>query len=165
MSPETEQIKLPNFIVIGAPKSGTTSLFYYLGQHPDIYLPVRKELHFFSYEELSKRNHGPGDAEIVGNLCATYEQYVAHYRDVKTERAIGEVSPSYLYYSASAERIYSMLGSIKIIAILRNPIDKAYSQYMHLKRDGREDLDFTHALREECRRQGMGWSDIWYYAK
>lgn len=158
-------MKLPNFVIVGAPKSGTTSLFYYLKQHPDIYLPVRKELHYFSYEYLKENTNGPGDKDVLSSLCANRREYESHYIDVRNERMIGDVSPSYLYYSNVSERILSELGKIKIVMILRNPVEKAYTQYMHLIRDNRETLSFYDALMEEQKRMLAGWSDIWRYAE
>ena len=155
----------PNFIVIGAPKSGTTSLFYYLKQHPEIYLPTRKELHYFSYEDLKKSINGIGDANVLSGLISDIKEYKSHYNKVNSEKAIGEISPSYLYYSDSAKKIYDTLGKIKIIIILRNPFEKAYSQYMHLVRDKRETLSFWDALQIEKQRMKEGWSDIWRYAE
>ena len=70
----------PNFVVIGAPKSGTTSLFHYLKQHPDVYLPVRKELHYFSYRLLAENVSGPLDDVVLPSLCATEDAYRAHYQ-------------------------------------------------------------------------------------
>ena len=156
---------VPNFIIIGAPKSGTTSLFYYLKQHPDIYLPNRKELHYFTYDLLRENANGPGDRHIITTLCTTRGEYESYYRGVSGQRMIGEVSPSYLYYSSVSERILSELGKIKIIAILRNPVEKAYSQYMHLVRDNLETLTFYNALMKEEERRALGWSDIWRYAE
>ncbi|NUO09142.1 MAG: sulfotransferase [Candidatus Brocadia sp.] len=158
-------IRLPNFIVVGAPKSGTTSLFYYLKQHPDIYLPVRKELHYFSYEYLKENTKGPGDKDVLSSLCANRREYESHYIEVKNERMIGDISPSYLYYCNVSGRILSELGKIKIVMVLRNPVEKAYTQYMHLIRDNRETLLFYDALMEEQKRMLAGWSDIWRYAE
>ncbi len=157
--------KLPNFIVIGAPKSGTTSLFYYLKQHPDIYLPERKELHYFSCDRIRESTNGPGDKLVADNLCSSRESYESYYKGVGEESAIGEVSPSYLYHSDASERILDELGRIKIIAILRNPVEKAFSQYMHLRRDNLETLGFKEALKEETRRREAGFGDIWRYAE
>jgi len=157
---------LPNFVVIGAPKSGTTSLFYYLRQHPDIFLPVKKELHYYSYSEIESHAEGPGDHFTIDSLCATRDDYLKNYRSVKKEIAIGEISPSYLYYAEGvAAKIKKELSpSVKIIMILRNPIDKAYSQYMHLVRDQRETLPFYDALLVESEREDNNWGDIWLYA-
>ena len=161
----TKETRLPNFVVIGAPKSGTTSLFYYLAQHPEIYLPVRKELHYFSRDTLASNANGPGDKIALQAICKNINDYTAHYFDASDEKAIGEVSPSYLYYDQTAKRILDELGEIRIIAILRNPIEKAHSQYMHLIRDNRETLTFPEALDAEAQRADNAWSDLWRYAE
>jgi len=158
-------VRIPNFVVIGAPKCGTTSLFYYLKQHPDIYLPVRKELHYFSFPLLEAHSKGPRDKETLSALCASWEEYKHHYLDVRNESAVGEVSPSYLFYAEVGERIKSRLGNVRIIAILRDPIEKAFSQYMHMVRDRRETLTFHDALMAESERKARGWGDIWLYAE
>jgi hypothetical protein len=157
-------VKLPNFIVIGAPKSGTTSLYFYLKQHPDIFLPEQKELHYFTYDILAQKAEGPGDKDVLPALCSTKANYQSHYRSVGSQSAVGEVSPSYLYYHQVAGRIKSALDSVKIIALLRNPIEKAYSQYMHLVREYRETESFYDALMMEGDRRNKNWSDLWLYA-
>jgi len=159
------KVRLPNFVVIGAPKSGTTSLFYYMKQHTEVYLPVRKELHYFTFPDLAKQTKGPGDRNTLDNLCPNRKSYEAHYEHAVDQIAIGEVSPSYLYFSHAAERIKDQLGSIKIMTILRNPIEKAFSQYSHLRRDGRETLSFFDALMSEKDRAKAGWSDFWRYSE
>jgi hypothetical protein len=158
-------LKLPTFIVIGAPKSGTTSLYFYLRQHPDIYLPKTKELHYFSFPELGIASSGPGDAEALSGLCQTIEQYKAQYQEVTNQSAIGDISPSYLYYSSSAKKIFDTLGMVKIIVLVRNPVDKAYSQYMHMVREGLETLSFSEAIAAESSRRDLGWGDMWRYAE
>lgn len=158
-------IRLPNTIVIGAPKSGTTSLFYYLKGHPSIYAPVRKELHYFSYDLLARHLSGPGDGVVMRSLCATREEYMGHYAAARTERVIVEVSPSYMYYADEvSERIKDELGSVKIVALLRDPVERAFSQYMYLVRENRETLSFYDALMVEQERENAGWSDIWRYS-
>lgn len=154
----------PNFLVIGAPKSGTTSLFYYIKQHPEIYLPVQKELHYFSFDKLVMNSNGPKDSQVLDGLCRTKDEYIKHYRNVKNEKAIGDISPSYLYYETH-DKIKHELGLVKIVVILRNPVEKAYSQYMHMVRDQREGLSFYDALLAEDERKKNGWSDIWRYAE
>jgi len=158
-------MKLPTFVVIGAPKSGTTSLYFYLRQHPDIYLPKTKELHYFSFPDLGMSSSGPGDAAVLSGLCQTWEQYTEQYTNVSNQSAIGDISPSYLYYSSSARKIFETLGSVKIIVIVRNPVDKAYSQYMHMVREGLETLSFSDAIAAESGRREQGWGDIWRYAE
>jgi hypothetical protein len=154
----------PNFVIAGASKSGTTALYHGLKQHPDIYLPMTKELHYFSYPELSRRISGPGDKVIVHTIVSSWDAYLSQYRTAGSGHlARGDVSPSYLFFPAVAERIRSKLGPIRVIIILRNPADKIFSQYSHLVRDGRETLSFAQALEEEPYRRRRGWSDMWLY--
>lgn len=160
-----KKVKLPNFIIIGPPKSGTTSLYNYLKQHPDIYLPETKELHYFTYEFLKENANGPGDRDVLPRLCSTYQEYENNYLHVNDEKAIGEISPSYFYYAHVSERIIRELGSVKILMILRNPVQKAFSQYVHMVSEKRETLTFYEALMEERKRAALHWLDIWRYAE
>ena len=160
-----QDVRLPNFVVAGAAKCGTTSLFHYLKQHPDVFLPVQKELHYFAYEHLSRNSGGPGGARSLDFACGTRAAYEAHYRGAGSHVAIGEVSPSYFYFDEVSERIKTELGAPKIVIILRNPIEKAYSQYMHLVRDNRETLPFFEALMAEQDRIADGWPALWRYAE
>ena len=64
-------VRLPNFVVVGAPKCGTTSLYHYLRQHPEVFLPSQKELHYFSHGHLSRNSRGPGDTHVLRSACAT----------------------------------------------------------------------------------------------
>ncbi|MEM9773219.1 MAG: sulfotransferase [Chloroflexota bacterium] len=155
----------PNTLVVGAPRCGTTSIFQYLRQHPDIYLPVRKELHYFTYQRLQENCNGPGDMGVLETLCETKEEYFSHYKQVQNEKIICEISPSYLYYSDISQRLKAELGDIKIIVSLRDPVEKAYSQYMHLVRLNLEELDFYSALIQEKDRANKNWGDIWRYAE
>ncbi len=155
----------PNFLVVGAPKSGTTSLYFQLRQHPDIFVPRKKELHFFTGEHLRSNTQGPGDADAAAEACRTWSEYASHFAEAARERIVAEFSPSYLYFSDVAQDIRATLPEARVLMILRDPVEKAYSQYMHLVRDGRESLPFRDALRAEDERRAAGWSDIWRYAE
>lgn len=157
---------LPNFLVVGAPKSGTTSLYYYLRQHGQIFLPKRKELHYFSHNLLYANSNGPGDRQVLDAICHSREEYAGYYAGVAPEQvAVGEISPSYLYYCEAAEQIAQELGAVRIIMLLRNPIEKAYSQYLHQVLHQSETLSFEQALNVEAERAAQGWSDMWRYAE
>lgn len=158
-------VKLPNFIVIGTPKAGTTALFTYLRRSPDVYIPDRKELHYFTCTDIKEHVEGPGDREVARGLCSSREEYEDYYSGVSGEGAVGEVSPSYLYFSGASERIREELGEVRIVISLRSPIERAYSNYMHLVRDGREDLGFLDALDAEAERKEKGWGDFWRYVE
>lgn len=129
---------LPNFLVIGAMKGGTTSLFQYLAGHPQVHPPFRKEIKFFDL------HYGQG-----------LDWYRAHFplKTKMTKGAItGEATPYYIFHPLAAGRIAKDLPGAKLIAILRNPVDRAYSHYNHMVRVGRENLSFEEALDKEDER-------------
>jgi len=152
---------LPNFIVIGAEKSGTTSLHYYLQQHPDIYMSEIKETRYFCPEFYTQHSNGAR----LGNRTQpmSFEAYQELFAEVKNESAIGEASPQYIYFERSAERIKNKIPDAKIVAILRNPIERAFSAYCYQLRGGYETLSFEEALSTEKQRQQACWRPVWFY--
>ena len=123
-------------------KSGTTALYYYLEQHPQIFMSPVKEPNFFCSGNESTSNLG-GVADV-----RAYERLFA---GVSNEKAYGEASHCYLYEPKAVERIKSCIPEAKLIAILRNPVDRAYSHFLHMVRNGTEPLaDFSRALQEEA---------------
>lgn len=156
---------LPNFLIVGVPKAGTTSLYKYLSQHPDVYVPQIKEPHYFSRNFLLKCISGPGGDRATKDVCTTFTKYEKLFNGVKSETSIGEASPSYFYFDECIGDIKSTLGSeIKIIILIRNPIARAFSNYLHLIRERREKLTFFDALQHEKIRVESGWGDFWRYA-
>lgn len=152
----------PNFLIVGAQKSGTTSLYSYLKQHPQIYMSPVKEPHFFVSHFLKLPYRGIGDH--VTKIIKDFKKYEALFSDVRNETKIGEAIAIYLcHYRNAIPRIHAMLGDIKIVIILRNPVDRAYSAYMHLIRDDREYLSFEDGLKEEAQRIACNWCDLWHY--
>lgn len=147
----------------GASKSGTTALYYYLKQHPDLFLSEKKELHFFSRPDLAAHCDGPGDEFVLDEVPATFEQYLAHFKGVRPGQVAFDISPSYLYFSRSADRIKEHFPHAKFVFVLRNPADKAFSQYNHLRSTCRETLPFAEALERESLRADAGYSDMWLY--
>jgi len=156
-------MKKPNFIIAGFPKCGTTSLHHYLDKHPEIYMPAQKELHFFTHNILSKLNNGPKDAIVKKTQISNSEKYLNFYKNVRNEIAIGDASPSYINYPSQYKKIKDYLNDPKVIIILRDPIDRAYSNYLHLKREQREHLTFKEAISAEDERKRNKYSDFWYY--
>lgn len=157
-------MRLPDFFIIGAAKSGTTALYHYIKQHPQIYMSPKKEPHYFSFDDQTKMTQGSGDT--IPLAITDFDQYVSLFESAPSDCGIGEASTSYLYREEASERIKRIIPGAKLIAILRNPVDRAYSAYMHLKRDKREDsLSFRHALNEELVRIKNNWDPIWHYTK
>lgn len=154
---------IPNFFIIGAARSGTTSLDRYLSQHPEIYITPRKETHFFAVDHFPPYFMGPGDERLNRRLIRDENQYAQLFASVAGEKAIGESSVFYLCYPGTAERIAQAVPNAKIIAILREPMARAYSAYMHLVRDGRETLEFAEGLKREEERRKKGFEPIWWY--
>jgi hypothetical protein len=151
-------VTLPTFLVIGAAKSGTTSLYRYLEQHPDVFMSPVKETLFFAPD---CRRPGPdGTARGV----ATLAEYEALFAAAGACRAIGEASPEYLFSPLAPERIKGLVPDARLIALLRHPAERAYSAYLHLVRDGVEPLtDFRQALAAEPARRAEGRDALWLY--
>jgi hypothetical protein len=156
-------LQAPNFVVIGAAKAGTTSLHGWLAQHPEIFVPRQKELHFFAADWLRENSKGPGDARVLQDLPPDWDAYLAHYEGAGAARAVGDVSPSYLVAPDAAGAIRARLGDPRIVLLLRDPVQKAFSQYTHLLRDGRETLTFWEGLQAEPERIGKGYGALWRY--
>ncbi|MGK7927403.1 MAG: sulfotransferase [Spirulina sp.] len=157
---------LPNFLIVGTAKAGTTSLYNYLNQHPQIYMSPVKEPNFFSFAGKQPDFCGPKDDEAWTNKYSIVEfsAYQALFDKVDGEKAIGEASTLYLYIPETPKCIQKYLPDVKLIAILRHPVDRAFSHYLHLRRSGREWLtDFSLALEEEEKRRQQGWAPAWSY--
>jgi len=134
-----DEIILPNFLCLGAPKSGTTSLFEILKQHPEIGLSSFKETHFF-------------DTDINWNKGEKWYSD-SYFSTLNTKKRIGEFTPSYLSKEICAQRIKDTLeDKVKFVVILRNPIDRAFSHYLHTSRDEYEKLSFIESLSKETER-------------
>lgn len=127
---------LPDYLIIGAQKSGTTSLYSYLIQHPSILAAFHKEVHFFDLQ---------------------YDKGVSWYRShfpkisslKKAGAIVGEASPYYLFHPHSARRIYDLIPHVKLILLLRNPSERAVSHYFHERRHGTESLSIQDAFNQE----------------
>ena len=122
---------LPNFLIIGAAKAGTTSLYEHFRAHPDVFMPRLKEARFFSYD---------GRGSKVKFPVQTLEEYAALFEGVTDEKAVGEATPHYLTYPEAAGRIRALLPGARLIASLRNPVDRSFSIYQMNQRN--------HALNE-----------------
>jgi len=147
---------LPNFMVIGAGKSGTTSLYEYLKSHPEVFMSPVKETNFFALEgvKMIDPKNDPAQMFHYPWSITNYDAYCSLFEKAKSEKAIGEVSPMYLYSPKAALAIKEMLPDIKLIVILRQPVERLYSRYLHLARENRlPSADFKDALN----RNNIWW--------
>lgn len=146
---------LPNFIIFGTRKAGTTSLYHYLSQHPEIYMSTLKGSRFFLYD--------PAHPERRKNVpVKTLEDYRSFFSGAgkKAAKAIGEASPSYIGSRGAAERIHATIPTVKLIASLRHPVDRTYSHYQMAMRY-RKPGDRTPFTPETFRE----WSDVGFYSR
>lgn len=157
--------RLPDFFVVGAAKSGTTALHHLLLAHPRIYVPPRQEPSFFAFEGERPSFRGPRQSEAAINRSAVTElrAYQALYGGLPDDCLAGDVSPAYLYWPGTAHRIAQRVPCARIVIILRNPADRAYSAFMHAKRESKEPLDFAAALKAEASRIEANWGLLWRY--
>jgi len=170
-------MKLPNFFIVGAPKAGTTSLWTYLDQHPQVFMCPLKEPSYFASElrpenftaELRPRidremralqRYLQGDLRTkrFGGLVSSFEDYLSLYRNAGNELAIGEATASYLWSATAARNIAGRIPHARIIINLRNPVDRAYSQYLQMLSAGVFRGSFAELIATslECRDQRLG---------
>ena len=127
------------FVIAGTQRAGTTTLYVYLRQHPEICMPARKELHFFDNEELWRSP-------------PAYDSYHAAFPVAPSHRLLGEATPIYMYWEPALPRMRDYNPALKLIVILRNPVTRAYSHWNHERQAGRETLSFREALLAEQAR-------------
>src|SRR6266403_5081591 len=133
------KIERLDFILAGAQKSGTTALHYFLTKHPDIAMGGQQEMHFFD-----------NDAMFVADV--DYEQLHKHYPLLAPAKIAGDCTPSYIYHEPAAERIWKYNPQIKLLILLRNPVDRAFAHWNMQRFKGREPLDFLDAVKAEDKR-------------
>lgn len=128
---------LPDFLIVGAQKCGTTTLHYALGKHPEIFMSAPKELDFFEDDD---------------NYARGIDWYASFFQRSRFGQVVGEASPEYFHYDHVPARIAKALPQVKIIVLFRNPVDRAYSGYWHSVRVARETLSFETAVQIERER-------------
>ncbi|MFI5171745.1 MAG: sulfotransferase family protein [Chitinophagales bacterium] len=156
-----EQNRWPNFLIVGTARAGTTSLHEYLGNHPDIFMPLQKEPCYFTFFD-----NEPQFKESRHRYTTETEDYLELFKG-HTEKIAGESSTPYLYFHqktiANIKNLVANYGEIKILIILRDPAERAYSQYMHNRRDLREPLSFEEAIEQESLRKKENWHFDFFY--
>jgi Sulfotransferase family len=164
----------PNFFVVGAAKAGTTSLYHYLEQHPQVYMSPVKEPNHFSYDtDLEKLRpsarkrlkalniEGFLQGDMSNKIHRAYitdrQQYISLFRFAPADKIVGEASPAYLYSKVAAEEIHQFNPEAKIVIILRNPVERAYSHYLMDRKLAFTDKSFEEALTDDLRFTPRSW--------
>ncbi|TQS42222.1 sulfotransferase family protein [Cryptosporangium phraense] len=155
---------LPDFLVIGVPKAGTTALHAALVHHPELYLSAVKEPKYFLSDGPPPARGGPGDAQTYQEHVWRRADYEALFAPAPPGTRTGEATPFYLYDLDAQARIARTIPDAKLIVVLRNPVDRAHSNWYHLWAAGLEsERDFVTACEAEPARKAAGWAHFWHY--
>lgn len=156
-------VTLPTFIMIGVAKGGTTSLYRYLDQHPQIYMYADKGTNFFGYEDARDwKWHDEGEPPLLRHFhVRSFAEYEAAFAGVTDEIAVGEVSPQYFRSPTAARRIHEHLPDVKLVASLRNPAERAFSGFLMRTRRGVKVRD----AYEELTAEGSHVREGFYYER
>lgn len=154
----------PDFLLIGAPKSGTTALFKALARHPRIFASAQKEPRFFAYPGKKPQFAGPRGQRDVHNVIWDQREYLDLFGACPPGHRAGEASTAYLHHPDAPAHARSKVPDARIIAVLRQPVDRAYSQWLHFRQEGLEPIaDFETAWHAGPDRFAAGWSFVWLY--
>jgi hypothetical protein len=157
-------VTLPDFLVAGVPKAGTTALHAALAQHPGLYLSAIKEPKFFLTDGPPPTRGGPGDALTYREHIWQRDRYEALFDSAPPGALKGESTPLYLYAPVALRRISKLIPAVKLVIIIRDPVERAHSNWTHLWSAGLEpERDFLRACAEEERRIRAGWASFWHY--
>jgi hypothetical protein len=155
---------LPDFLIAGVPKAGTTALHAALLRHPQLFLPAVKEPKFFLSDGPPPAAGGPGDVQTYQQHLWRQADYEALFDPAPAGALRGEATPFYLYDLDSHDRIRKLVPDARLILLLRDPVDRAHSNWTHLWNAGLEpEADFLTACWAEEQRKAAGWADFWHY--
>jgi len=152
----------PNFLLVGAPKSGSTSVANYLNEHPKVFIPDEKELFYFASDAISKVTpNDPMYAAILKTAKLDKKSYFDTFKQ-SNKPFRGEATVHYLYhFDEVIPKVKEELGDIKIIILLRNPVHRAFSNFNYQQRG--QVCSFEQALKQEAERKKLGYNSFWYY--
>jgi hypothetical protein len=163
----SELHRLPQFVIAGAPKAGTTALHAALATHPGLYLSPVKEPKYYLTDGRPpplNRQRGPGDAHSAREWMWRREEYLHLFDGAPAGTVRGESTPFYLYDRDAHARLAADVPGIKVIVVVRDPVDRVISNFVHLRADGLEpEPDFITAVRLEEARIAAGWAPFWHY--
>ncbi|WP_171238993.1 sulfotransferase [Ruegeria sp. HKCCA5763] len=156
---------LPDFLIIGAARAGTTALHSYLRQNPSVFMPTVKEPNFFCFEGEALACKGPG-ADYINNSVVDIDAYRTLFAPAPANSICGEASPLYLYSPKAPGRIHHHIPNVRMVVILRNPVDQALSHYLYAVKQRIEPLeDFAAALDAEDERLEADWQPLFGYSR
>lgn len=155
----------PDFLIVGAPKAGTTALHSALTQHPDVFVTRPKEPKYWLCDDAPPPHwRGPGDRHSQQEWVWRSEEYADLFRPARDDQVRGESTPFYLWSRGAHRRIGADLPEVRLIAVVRDPVDRAYSNWMHLWSDGLEPVaDFRRAFALQDERVRRGYAPFWRY--
>jgi hypothetical protein len=155
----------PDFLLVGAPKAGTTALHAALAQHPEVFVPTPKEPKYWLCDDAPPPAwRGPGDAHSQQEWIWHPDEYAGLFADAPAQAVRGESTPFYLWSRGAHRRIAEALPEVRLVVVVRDPIDRAYSNWMHLWSDGLEPVaDFEEAFARQDERVRAGWAPFWRY--
>jgi hypothetical protein len=157
-------VALPDFFIAGVPKAGTTALHSALAKHPALFLSPVKEPKFFLTDGPPPTEGGPGDAKTYREHVWRRDDYEALFDRAPAGSLKGESTPFYLYNRDAQSRISALIPDAKLIVVLRDPIERAHSNWAHLWSAGLDPIgDFVQACDHEATRADAGWADFWRY--
>jgi len=163
MEKHYKNVVLPNFLIVGAAKAGTTSIYKYINNHPQIFMSKVKEPCFMVYAD-EEPTFTKGRSDFFVNK---YEDYINLFKGTDNYKIYGEASTPYLYFYnqtiTNLKKYIPEYRKIRILIVLRNPIDRAFSQFMMNKRDMTEDLSFEEAIDKEDERKRLNYHFDYFY--
>ncbi|MFD2091531.1 sulfotransferase [Blastococcus deserti] len=157
---------IPTFLVAGAARSGTTGLVEGLRSNPAVFVTSPKEPHYFALHGQQPDFRAPGDAQTINSVAVTDRQaYLDLYPRSSPHLALGDASVSTLYYHERAlPEIRALNPDMRVVVLLREPVERAYSSHQYLRARGFEPCeDFLAAVAEEPRRRAENWHHLWHY--
>jgi hypothetical protein len=159
-----DTLRLPDFLLIGAAKAGTTALFTAMARHPLIHRPEQKEPLYLSYPDRKPSFIGPGAEANISRITWRRDDYLALFSDCPAACITGEASAQYLADASAPAPAWQLVPHARLIAILRHPVERAFSQYLHMRQEGKEPAaSFEEAWNDGDRRKAQGWRPAYWH--